>query len=65
MLDPNNRGMVIPILYAVRKPLVGKKSGCGLTFPPRYRDKGSITSNKDIINAAQSWLKCGFMLQEY
>jgi hypothetical protein len=58
--SPNSRSMVIPLLYAVRKPLVGKESGCGLTFPPRYRDKGSITSKKDIINSVRSWFKCGF-----
>ena len=60
ILDPNDRSVVIPLLYAVRKPLVGKESGCGLAFPPRYHDKGSKTSMKDIVNSVQSWFKCGF-----
>jgi hypothetical protein len=61
VLVPFNGGMVIPLLYAVRKPqFIGKNSWCDLTFPPRYRDKGSITSKKDIINTVRSWFKCRF-----
>ena len=60
MLDPNDRSVVIPLLYAVRKPSVGKESGCSLAFPPRYHDKGSKTSTKDIVDSVQSWFKCRF-----
>ena len=60
ILNPNDRSVVIPLLYAVRKPSVGKESGCSLAFPPRYRDTGSKTSTEDIINSVQSWFKCGF-----
>ena len=59
-LNPNDRGTVILLLYAVRKPLVGDESGCELMFPPRYHDKGYITSNTDIVNSVQSWFKWGF-----
>ena len=27
------------------------KSGCGLIFPPRYHNKRSLTSKKDIVDA--------------
>ena len=59
-LNPNERGMVIPFLYAVRKPSVGDEAGCDLRFPPRYHKEGCITSGKDIVNAVRNWFKWGF-----
>ena len=77
-LDPNVKDVVVPLLYAVRKPLVGK---CGLAFPPHYRDKDRITwsskrgivnsmwcSDKFIVNSVRGCFKPGFpkiMLQVY
>ena len=72
-LDPNVKDVVVPLLYAVRKPFVGSKSGCGLAFPPRYRDKDRIIwsskkgivnsmwcSNKFIVNSVRGCFKSGF-----
>ena len=52
-LDPYDKSTLIPLLYAVRKPLSSDKfgRGCGLLFPARYYSKSILTSKKDIINA--------------
>ena len=44
----HDKDAMIPFLYAVRKP---SRSGCELTFPPRYHYKQGLTSKKDIVNA--------------
>ena len=60
-LDPNSRSVVIPFLYAVRKPVNRVGNGCDLVLPPRYRDKASyMTSKEDIVKCVQSWFKSGF-----
>ena len=50
---------IILFLYAVRKPLFhsSMKSGCGLIFPPRYHDKCSLTSKKDLADAVVGCFK--------
>ena len=50
-LIPNDEDAMIPLLYAVRKPLVGDKAGCELVFPSRYHDKSNLTLNRDIVDA--------------
>ena len=50
-LIPYNEDIAIPLLYTVRKPLVGDSTGgCELVFPSRYHEKSNLTLNRDNID---------------